>query len=134
MVVDIFVAAFLSIAFSEVKSFLNLSSKCGTICGSGKGCPGKGSILANCPVVALIVLFATSLSNSSFRFRKRIFLFLPGCTSDGALGNTHRAAISPQLNLSALRPKYRQADASRPTTLLPKGALAAYSAMMVFLR
>jgi len=57
------------------------------------------------PFVLLSILPAcTRLSSSIFLFFSNTFLFLPGCTRAGALGKTASAAISPQLNLSALRP------------------------------
>src|SRR4051812_44028035 len=91
----------------EEWSFLNLSSKCGAVWGKGMGLSGTGSSLASLAVVASMVRWAQSLSNSKLRFLIKMSRFLPGCTNDGKLGNTANAAISPQDNLSGLRPKYR---------------------------
>src|SRR5439155_15538298 len=80
-----------------------------------------------------MVLFSDNFSSKAFLFVSKTFRLFPGCTKEGALGNTARAAISPQLNLSGPLPKYLHDAASNPTTLLPKGALDAYNAIIFFL-
>ena len=114
-------------------SFLNNCKRCGASCGRGKGLSGRSSSFANAASAMLSFPAATSLSNKRFLLSTSNCLFLPGCTSEGALGNTANVAISAQLSCCGLRPKYRQAAASSPTTLLPKGALLAYKANISFL-
>src|SRR5258706_7700962 len=81
-------------------SCLNRCNKCGANCGNESGSPGNGSNFARLQVVLSIVLFRNSFSSKPFLFVSKTFRFFPGCTKEGALGNTARAAISPQLNLS----------------------------------
>src|ERR1044072_7090180 len=97
------------------------------------GLSGTGSNLAKAVVVLSIMPCLFNRLSSELRFLRKMARFLPGCTSDGELGKTAIAAISPQDNLSGLRPKYRHDAASNPITFVPNGALLAYRPSISFL-
>ena len=73
-----------------------------------------------------MVPFSSSLSSRKLRFSSRRSRLRPGWIRAGELGSTASIALSAQESSSAGLPKYRQAAASSPTTLPPKGALDAY--------